>query len=190
MQGRHADLLPAYRVHLLANDVLDLREHAEPEREIRIHARHLFMNVAGANEELGVLHDLVCRRLPPRLREQFRLPHREQYTPTAPPGQKFDKSFDRYKLWLPIGVGLLETEQRGACSAPTRSLGFRDQSTQGDPAGRLSFLYKPLPHNFENVVSGDDEHEQDEEGEANAINRLRDGGLDRSADDALDDNEK
>ncbi|MNW58181.1 hypothetical protein D3C74_360280 [compost metagenome] len=69
-QGREVDLLAARVLHLLADDRLDLGEHAQAQREPGVDAGGGTTDVAGAHEEL-VARDLgVDRVLAQRPQEQ------------------------------------------------------------------------------------------------------------------------
>ena len=69
MKRGHANFLPADSVHLFANDVLNLGEDPEPKRQVGVDAGHLFVHVARADKQLGILGHLVSRSLAPRPRK-------------------------------------------------------------------------------------------------------------------------
>ena len=73
--GGEYDFLSADRVHFLANDVLNVVEHAQPERQERVHAGHFFVDVSGTDEELCVFRHFVFRCLTARLGKKLGLPH-------------------------------------------------------------------------------------------------------------------
>jgi hypothetical protein len=50
-EGREVDLLSAAGIHLFTDDVLDLGEHAQAEREPRVDSGGGAADVAGADEE-------------------------------------------------------------------------------------------------------------------------------------------
>ena len=52
LQHGHADFLRTARVHFLAHDVLDLRQHALAQRQERVDARGRFADEAGAQQQL------------------------------------------------------------------------------------------------------------------------------------------
>jgi hypothetical protein len=74
-QGREADLLAADGVHFLADDLLDLGEDLQPERQPRVDPRRDAPDVAGADEPAVARHDRVGRVLPQGPDEQLRHAH-------------------------------------------------------------------------------------------------------------------
>src|SRR3989338_3859302 len=68
LKRRHQYLLSADRVHLLSYDRLYLFEYAKPQRQKRVHARHLFVDESPAQDRKSVLRYFVFWRLAAGLR--------------------------------------------------------------------------------------------------------------------------
>src|SRR3989338_1737472 len=75
LKRRHQYLLSTDRVHLLPYDRFYLFEYTKPQRQKRIHARHLFMDESSAQQELRILRYFVFRRLATGFREKLALSH-------------------------------------------------------------------------------------------------------------------
>ena len=75
LRDRHGDFLPADRVHLLADDGLDLVQTAARQRQIRIDARAEGLNEAGARKQLVAGQLRISRRVAQSLEECFGLSH-------------------------------------------------------------------------------------------------------------------
>jgi len=71
-QRREPHLLRADRDHFFADDLLDLREHLEAQRQPRVDARRGAADVAGAYEPAVARHLGIGRVLPQRADEQLR----------------------------------------------------------------------------------------------------------------------
>src|SRR3989338_8862366 len=106
LRRRGLSLLPANSVHLLADDLHDLVQDFESERQIRVHARHFFVYVSRANEELCILRDLVFGRLASGLGKEVRLAHGSRIVPVRPRFAKpnpYGAKFLPYCLICPTG---------------------------------------------------------------------------------------
>ena len=73
-QRRELQLLRAHRVHLLADDALDVAQHPQAERQPGVDAGGDAADVAGADEQPVARHLGVRRVLPQRAHEQARHP--------------------------------------------------------------------------------------------------------------------
>src|SRR3989344_2999108 len=65
------EFLSAYRIHFFADNLDYFIQHAQAKWEVRIHSRHLFMDVSRTYEQLRILRDLIARRFAPRLRKKL-----------------------------------------------------------------------------------------------------------------------
>ena len=79
LEDRHYDLLGAGAVHLLADDALDLVQHAHSERQVGVEAAGGFLHESGADHELVRVDFGVARVLPERLYHQLRPFHGAYY---------------------------------------------------------------------------------------------------------------
>jgi len=67
--------LSAYGIHLFADDTDNLIERAQAQWQIRVNTSHLFVDVSGTNEQLGVLGHFVLGRFAASLGEELGLFH-------------------------------------------------------------------------------------------------------------------
>ena len=69
-ERRERQLLGAHRIHLLADDRLDVAQHPQPERQPGVDARRRATDVAGTDEELVARHLGVVRVVAERAHEE------------------------------------------------------------------------------------------------------------------------
>src|SRR3989344_5699251 len=80
MQSRHQNFLPAGRVHLLSDNLLDFLKHPYAKRQELVNPRHQFVNKTGARKKHGIFRHLVFRRLAYGPAEKLGLFHKSQFS--------------------------------------------------------------------------------------------------------------
>src|SRR3989338_3017021 len=71
LERREQEFLSSNSIHFFADNLDYFIQHAQAKWEVRIHSRHLFMDVSRTYEQLRILRDLIARRLPSRLSKKL-----------------------------------------------------------------------------------------------------------------------